>query len=82
MTLVKGGAAPKMLARGRPRAISAAFEADNDNETLDLSEIRASVEATIASPVAARRWRSWKRRWTGPQRHPRGAGGGSPAERL
>jgi ribonucleoside-diphosphate reductase alpha chain len=29
------------------------LEADNDAEHLDLSEIRASVEASIASPVGA-----------------------------
>jgi ribonucleoside-diphosphate reductase alpha chain len=52
MTLVKGGAAPKLLAEDdhddfRPLGI------DNDNETLDLSDIRAGVEASIGSPVGA-----------------------------
>jgi ribonucleoside-diphosphate reductase alpha chain len=53
---VRGGAAPKMLAQEEHDTFHAeAFEADNDSdgETLDLSEIRASVEASIASPVGA-----------------------------
>jgi ribonucleoside-diphosphate reductase alpha chain len=46
MTLVKGGAAPKMVAQEEEEHF---FEAHNDAEagTLDLSEIRAGVEATL-----------------------------------
>ncbi len=52
MAVVRGGAAPKMLAHDEEEHFGA-FEADNDSEeeTLDLSEIRASVEASIASPA-------------------------------
>jgi ribonucleoside-diphosphate reductase alpha chain len=51
---VRGGAAPKMLAHDEHDAFHAeTFEADNDSDTLDLSEIRAGVEASIASPVGA-----------------------------
>ena len=52
MTLVKGGAAPKMLAEEHDEHFRP-YDTDNDNDTLDLSEIRASVEATITSPVGA-----------------------------
>ena len=53
MAVVRGGAAPKMLAEEDHHFQQGAFEADNDadHEALDLSEIRASVEASIASPV-------------------------------
>jgi ribonucleoside-diphosphate reductase alpha chain len=50
MTLVKGGAAPRMLS-DEDREDFRPFEPGNN--TLDLSEIRASVEATIASPANA-----------------------------
>jgi ribonucleoside-diphosphate reductase alpha chain len=46
MTLVKGGAAPKMVAEEEHEHFSR-FEAHNDSETLDLSDIRAGVEATL-----------------------------------
>jgi ribonucleoside-diphosphate reductase alpha chain len=48
MAVVRGGAAPKMLAED-DHFHEEMFTADNDsnNETLDLSEIRASVEATL-----------------------------------
>ncbi|HEY0265597.1 MAG TPA: hypothetical protein VGC16_02525, partial [Rhizomicrobium sp.] len=48
MSLVRGGAAPKMLAEDE-HAHFGQFAADNDShdEALDLSEIRASVEATL-----------------------------------
>jgi ribonucleoside-diphosphate reductase alpha chain len=52
MALVRGGAAPKMLAHHEDEHFhETAFEADNDSEanTLDLSEIRASVEATLGT---------------------------------
>jgi ribonucleoside-diphosphate reductase alpha chain len=45
MTVVKGGAAPQLLAHEEEQF--GQFEADNDAETLDLSEIRAGVEATL-----------------------------------
>ena len=53
MAVVRGGAAPKMLAEEDHHFQQGAFEADNDRdeEAVDLSEIRASVEASIASPV-------------------------------
>jgi len=56
MALVKGGAQPRMLAEDEHEHF-AAFEADNDSshdelEPLDLSEIRASVEATIGTVSA------------------------------
>ncbi|HEY4075629.1 MAG TPA: vitamin B12-dependent ribonucleotide reductase [Rhizomicrobium sp.] len=48
MAVVRGGAAPKMLAED-DHFHEEMFTADNDsnNDTLDLSEIRASVEATL-----------------------------------
>ena len=54
MAVVRGGAAPKMLAEDE-HFQQGAFEAENDpdHETVDLSEIRASVEAVITSPVGA-----------------------------
>ena len=54
MAVVRGGAAPKMLAE-EEHFQQGAFEADNDadHDTVDLSEIRASVEAVITSPVGA-----------------------------
>jgi ribonucleoside-diphosphate reductase alpha chain len=55
MTLVKGGAAPKMMAEEEDEHFSR-FEADNDADhvsgTLDLSEIRAGVEATLSTVSA------------------------------
>ncbi|HEU0161258.1 MAG TPA: vitamin B12-dependent ribonucleotide reductase [Rhizomicrobium sp.] len=56
MALVKGGAQPRMLDEDEHEHF-AAFEADNDSshdtlEPLDLSEIRASVEATIGTVSA------------------------------
>ena len=53
-SVVRGGAAPKMLAEDE-HFQQGAFEAENDpdHETVDLSEIRASVEAVITSPVGA-----------------------------
>ncbi len=49
MSVVRGGAAPKMLADDHEHF--GQFEADNDShdEALDLSEIRASVEATLST---------------------------------
>ncbi|MDB5733747.1 MAG: ribonucleotide-diphosphate reductase subunit alpha, partial [Alphaproteobacteria bacterium] len=51
MAVVRGGAAPKMLAHAEDEHFhSEIFEADNDiGETVDLSEIRASVEATLST---------------------------------
>jgi ribonucleoside-diphosphate reductase alpha chain len=52
MALVRGGAAPKMLAHDEDEHFhQGVFEAGNDSEdnTLDLSEIRASVEATLGT---------------------------------
>ncbi|HEU0094825.1 MAG TPA: hypothetical protein VFQ52_00110, partial [Rhizomicrobium sp.] len=50
MALVRGGAAPKMLAHHEDEQFhETAFEADNDSDALDLSEIRASVEATLGT---------------------------------
>jgi ribonucleoside-diphosphate reductase alpha chain len=48
MAVVRGGAAPKMLAE-EDHFHEEMFTADNDriSDTLDLSEIRASVEATL-----------------------------------
>jgi ribonucleoside-diphosphate reductase alpha chain len=46
MALVKGGAAPKMLAEDEDEHF-ARLEAHNDSHALDLSEIRAGVEATL-----------------------------------
>jgi ribonucleoside-diphosphate reductase alpha chain len=46
ISLVKGGAAPKMLAEDEQEHFGR-IEADNDSDTLDLSEIRAGVEATL-----------------------------------
>jgi ribonucleoside-diphosphate reductase alpha chain len=46
MSMVKGGAAPKMLAHAEDEEQFGHFEADNDTH-LDLSEIRAGVEATL-----------------------------------
>jgi ribonucleoside-diphosphate reductase alpha chain len=51
IALVKGGAAPKMLAEDEHEQFGR-FEADNDSETLDLSEIRAGVEATLSTVSA------------------------------
>jgi ribonucleoside-diphosphate reductase alpha chain len=51
MALVKGGAAPKMLAEDEHEHF-ASFEAHNDIETLDLSDIRAGVEATLSTVSA------------------------------
>jgi ribonucleoside-diphosphate reductase alpha chain len=50
MSVVRGGAAPKMMAED-DHAQFGSFEADNDaqDESLDLSEIRASVEATLST---------------------------------
>ena len=55
MAVVRGGAAPKMLADEDQHFQQGAFEADNDRDehAVDLSEIRASVEASIVSPVSA-----------------------------
>ncbi|HEX2761555.1 MAG TPA: hypothetical protein VHM27_13615, partial [Rhizomicrobium sp.] len=53
MAVVKGGAAPKMLAE-EEHFPQGAFEADNDmGGEVDLSEIRASVEASIVGTVSA-----------------------------
>jgi ribonucleoside-diphosphate reductase alpha chain len=50
MALVRGGAAPKMLAHHEDEQFhETAFESDNDGDALDLSEIRASVEATLGT---------------------------------
>jgi ribonucleoside-diphosphate reductase alpha chain len=50
MAVVRGGAAPKMLAHAEEAHFHETFEADNDvGETVDLSEIRASVEATLST---------------------------------
>jgi ribonucleoside-diphosphate reductase alpha chain len=46
MALVKGGAAPKMLAEDEDEHFGR-LEAHNDIEALDLSDIRAGVEATL-----------------------------------
>ncbi|MBW8708520.1 MAG: vitamin B12-dependent ribonucleotide reductase, partial [Alphaproteobacteria bacterium] len=46
IAMVKGGAAPKMLAHDDAEEQFGRFEADND-ASLDLSEIRAGVEATL-----------------------------------
>jgi ribonucleoside-diphosphate reductase alpha chain len=46
IALVKGGAAPRMLAEEEEDCFGR-FEADNDSGVLDLSEIRAGVEATL-----------------------------------
>ena len=51
IALVKGGAAPKMLAEEEHDHFGQ-FEADNDSGTLDLSEIRAGVEATLSTVSA------------------------------
>jgi ribonucleoside-diphosphate reductase alpha chain len=51
IALVKGGAAPKMLAEEEHEHFGR-FEADNDSGTLDLSEIRAGVEATLSTVSA------------------------------
>jgi ribonucleoside-diphosphate reductase alpha chain len=51
MTLVKGGAAPKMVAEEEHEQFGH-LEAHNDSETLDLSEIRAGVEATLSTVSA------------------------------
>jgi ribonucleoside-diphosphate reductase alpha chain len=52
MAVVRGGAAPKMLAHAEDEHEQfGSFEADNDvqGDTVDLSEIRASVEATLST---------------------------------
>ena len=52
MAVVRGGAAPKMVAHAEDEHEQfGSFEADNDvqGDTLDLSEIRASVEATLST---------------------------------
>jgi ribonucleoside-diphosphate reductase alpha chain len=50
MALVRGGAAAKMLAHDEDAHFhETAFDADNDSDALDLSEIRASVEATLGT---------------------------------
>ena len=46
MAMIKGGAAPKMMTHEDDEEQFAQFQADND-ATLDLSEIRAGVEAII-----------------------------------
>src|SRR6202012_2643908 len=46
ISLIKGGAAPKMLAEEDEEHFGR-FEAHNDSGALDLSEIRAGVEATL-----------------------------------
>src|SRR6185503_13240264 len=51
MTLVKGGAAPKMMAEEEDEHFGH-LEAHNDSETLDLSDIRAGVEATLSTVSA------------------------------
>jgi ribonucleoside-diphosphate reductase alpha chain len=51
MTLVKGGAAPKMMAEEEDEHFGN-LEAHNDSETLDLTEIRAGVEATLTTVSA------------------------------
>ena len=51
IAVVKGGAAPRLLEDTQEHFHEEMFSADNDSETLDLSEIRASVEATIAAPI-------------------------------
>jgi ribonucleoside-diphosphate reductase alpha chain len=53
MSLVRGGAAPQMLAEDDDFH-EQVFQADNDShaESLDLSEIRAGVEASMAGPAA------------------------------
>jgi ribonucleoside-diphosphate reductase alpha chain len=51
IALVKGGAAPKMLAEEEDEHFGR-FEADNDSDTLDLSQIRAGVEATLSTVSA------------------------------
>jgi len=51
MTLVKGGAAPKMMADEEHEHFSH-IEAHNDTETVDLTEIRAGVEATLSTVSA------------------------------
>jgi hypothetical protein len=50
MAMIKGGAAPKMLDEADEHDFGH-FEADNDT-TLDLSEIRAGVEATLSNVSA------------------------------
>jgi len=53
IAMVKGGAAPKMLAAEEDEQQFGRFEADNDSEhALDLSEIRAGVEATLSTVSA------------------------------
>jgi ribonucleoside-diphosphate reductase alpha chain len=52
MAVVRGGAAPKMLAHAENEHEQfGSFEADNDvqGDAVDLSEIRASVEATLST---------------------------------
>ncbi|HWX90606.1 MAG TPA: hypothetical protein VNY75_09890, partial [Rhizomicrobium sp.] len=52
IAMVKGGAAPKMLVEHEEEQFGR-FEADNDSEhQLDLSEIRAGVEATLSTVSA------------------------------
>ncbi|HEX4177169.1 MAG TPA: hypothetical protein VHY57_01980, partial [Rhizomicrobium sp.] len=51
MALVKGGAAPKMLMEEEHEDFGR-FEAHNDSGALDLSEIRAGVEATLSTVSA------------------------------
>jgi len=51
MTLVKGGAAPKMMAEEEDEHFGH-IEAHNDTQTLDLTEIRAGVEATLSTVSA------------------------------
>jgi ribonucleoside-diphosphate reductase alpha chain len=51
MTLVKGGAAPKMMADEEHQHFGH-IQAHNDSETLDLSDIRAGVEATLSTVSA------------------------------
>jgi ribonucleoside-diphosphate reductase alpha chain len=54
MAVVRGGAAPKMMDEEDHEHRFGSFEADNDAETdtLDLSEIRAGVEATLSTVSA------------------------------
>ena len=50
MTLVKGGAAPKLFSDEEHDDFRP-YDTDNDNDAVDLSDIRAGVEASIGSPA-------------------------------
>jgi len=67
IAVVKGGAAPKMLAdeeHFHEEMFAPDNDIDNDGE-LDLSQIRAGVEASLAR--SAPRSPPWRRRWPVPR---------------